>query len=145
MIRGTGECRAGAGCPHHVRHERGGPCIFFIILQRKLPAIIIVHLVPLVLGPARAHAHEPLLYHALPLDNLRAAGPSGRTNPPQRDSTVYTYGKSGWFATGFHPDSQENHCTSLCGYGTIAKLAEQLKVNVPAGVDGAKAGCAMFT
>jgi hypothetical protein len=56
-----------------------------------------------------------------------------------------TGGRSGWFATGFHSDSNEDHCVSLCGYGTIAWLASQLKVAVPAGVDGTKPGYAMFT
>ncbi len=56
-----------------------------------------------------------------------------------------TGGKSGWFATGFKTDHAEDHCTSLCGYGPIAWLAQQLGVQVPAGVDGTKPGYAMFT
>lgn len=54
-------------------------------------------------------------------------------------------GKSGWFATGYHPDAAEDHCVSLCGYGTMAWLAGQLHVPVPAGVNGAKPGYALFT
>src|SRR5208337_4099673 len=54
-------------------------------------------------------------------------------------------GVSGWFATGFHNDANEDHCVSLCGYGTLAWLAQQLNVNVPAGVDGTKPGYALFT
>ncbi|MBB5330869.1 hypothetical protein [Tunturiibacter gelidoferens] len=54
-------------------------------------------------------------------------------------------GKKGWFATGFHADSTEDHCTSLCGYGPIKWLAQELKVAVPAGIDGAKPGYALFT
>src|SRR5208283_549468 len=54
-------------------------------------------------------------------------------------------GKDGWFATGFQPDSTEDHCVSLCGHGTIAWLAQELKVPVPAGVDGTKPGYGMFT
>lgn len=54
-------------------------------------------------------------------------------------------GKSGWFATGFKADAKEDHCVSLCGYGTITWLAQQLKVVVPKGVDGTKPGYAMFT
>ena len=53
---------------------------------------------------------------------------------------VYTYGVSGWFATNFHQDSQEDHCVALCGYGTMTWLADHLKVKVPAGVDGSKPG-----
>jgi hypothetical protein len=56
-----------------------------------------------------------------------------------------TNGRSGWFATGFHADANEDHCTTLCGYGSIAWLAQQLGVAVPAGVDGTQPGYAMFT
>ncbi len=56
-----------------------------------------------------------------------------------------TGGRSGWFGTGFHADSNEDHCVALCGYGTIAWLAQQLGVQVPPGVDGSRAGYAMFT
>jgi hypothetical protein len=56
-----------------------------------------------------------------------------------------TGGRSGWFATGFHADSAEDHCVSLCGYGSIAWLASQLGVQVPAGIDGTKPGYALFT
>jgi len=56
-----------------------------------------------------------------------------------------TGGRSGWFATGFHDDTNEDHCVSLCGYGSISWLAQQLGVRVPAGVDGARPGYAMFT
>jgi hypothetical protein len=54
-------------------------------------------------------------------------------------------GKSGWFATGYHQDTAEDHCVSLCGFGTMAWLAGQLKVSVPAGVNGANPGYALFT
>jgi hypothetical protein len=53
--------------------------------------------------------------------------------------------KTGWVATGFTADNNEDHCVSLCGYGTIDWLAQQMKVAVPAGVDGTKPGYAMFT
>src|SRR5262249_45071916 len=56
-----------------------------------------------------------------------------------------TNGRSGWFGVGFKADAGEDHCVSLCGYGTLAWLAQQFKVTVPAGVDGAKTGYAMFT
>jgi hypothetical protein len=56
-----------------------------------------------------------------------------------------THGATGWFAHGFHADNNEDHCTSLCGYGSIAWLAQQLHVAVPAGVDGSKPGYALFT
>ena len=64
----------------------------------------------------------------------------------QLESAWYsTGGHSGWFGVGFHPDSQEDHCVTLCGYGTINWLAQQLHVQVPAGIDGTKRGYALFT
>ncbi len=54
-------------------------------------------------------------------------------------------GKSGWFCVGFKQDNNEDHCISLCGYGTLDWLAEQLQVQVPAGIDGTTAGYALFT
>ena len=56
-----------------------------------------------------------------------------------------TGGRSGWFATGFQDDSNEDHCVSLCGYGSISWLAQQLGVQAPAEIDGTQAGYAMFT
>ena len=56
-----------------------------------------------------------------------------------------TGGQSGWFGVGFHADNNEDHCPSLCGYGTINWLAQQLHVQVPAGIDGTRAGYALFT
>jgi len=54
-------------------------------------------------------------------------------------------GKNGWFAVNFTPEATEDHCVSLCGYGSIAWLAGKLNVRVPANVDGSKPGYAMFT
>jgi hypothetical protein len=54
-------------------------------------------------------------------------------------------GKSGWFATGYHADSNEDHCVTLCGYGSLSWLAQQLHAQVPAGVDGTQPGYALFT
>ena len=56
-----------------------------------------------------------------------------------------TNGQTGWFAVGFKKDTAEDHCVSLCGYGSIGWLAGQLKVTVPTGVDGTKPGYALFT
>ena len=53
--------------------------------------------------------------------------------------------KSGWFGVGFHADPNEDHCVSLCGYGSIAWLAQQLGVAVPARIDGTKDAYALFT
>lgn len=58
----------------------------------------------------------------------------------------HKYGsKTGWFGVGFNKDNNVDHCVSLCGYGTLAWLAQQLNVQVPAGIDGTKPGYAMFT
>lgn len=53
--------------------------------------------------------------------------------------------KNGWFATGFQPEPDEDHCVSLCGTGTLAWLAQALGVSVPAGVDGTQPGYGVFT
>ncbi|MGY3494369.1 hypothetical protein [Bradyrhizobium sp. USDA 4502] len=54
-------------------------------------------------------------------------------------------GTTGWVATGFHADSNEDHCVSLCGYGSLAWLAEQLQGQVPGGLDGTLPAYAVFT
>lgn len=56
-----------------------------------------------------------------------------------------TNGQTGWFGLGFKKDDAEDHCVSLCGYGSLAWLAGKLKVSVPSGIDGTKPGYAMFT
>ena len=56
-----------------------------------------------------------------------------------------TGGKSGWFGTGWKDDANEDHCVSLCGYGSLSWLAEQFGVQVPSGVDGTQPGYALFT
>lgn len=56
-----------------------------------------------------------------------------------------TKGRSGWFASGFHADANEDHCVSLCGYGSLGWLAQRLKAKLPAGTDGTKPGYALFT
>ncbi|MCP3472827.1 hypothetical protein NLM33_21165 [Bradyrhizobium sp. CCGUVB1N3] len=53
--------------------------------------------------------------------------------------------KTGWFATGYNHDSNEDHCVSLCGYGTMSWLAHQLDTSVPSGIDGSQPAYAMFT
>jgi hypothetical protein len=52
---------------------------------------------------------------------------------------------SGWIASGFTQDQNEDHCVALCGYGPIAWLAAQLGVPVPDDVDGALPAYALFT
>lgn len=52
---------------------------------------------------------------------------------------------NGWIATGFSEDADEDHCVSLCGFGSLAWLAEQLGTSVPNGMDGTQPAYAMFT
>ncbi|ATQ78254.1 hypothetical protein CR152_29905 [Massilia violaceinigra] len=54
-------------------------------------------------------------------------------------------GRMGWFGLGFTVDDRTDHCVSLCGYGSLSWLAQQLNVTVPASVDGEMLGYAMFT
>lgn len=53
--------------------------------------------------------------------------------------------KNGWLATGFVKDENEDHCTSLCGYGSIEWLLSQLDGTLPGGVDGTQPGYGLFT
>jgi hypothetical protein len=62
-------------------------------------------------------------------DQLQSAVPDPPTN--------------GWFATGFQKDSNEDHCVSLCGYGSVGWLANQLGVGSP--VPGDTPAYALFT
>lgn len=52
---------------------------------------------------------------------------------------------NGWIATGFSYDSNLDHCTSLCGFGTFAWLTQQLGVPLPERIKPDTAGYAMFT
>lgn len=64
----------------------------------------------------------------------------------QLENTVPEAVVNGWFATGFKRDTNEDHCVSLCGFGTVEWLAGQL--GMPTGgeiVSGANPGYAMFT
>jgi hypothetical protein len=83
---------------------------------------------PAVLQNAIAHGPVKI---GVAADQLQAVVP----NPPT----------NGWFATGFHEDSNEDHCVSICGYGSFAWLASELGVAVPQGTDGQTPGYGMFT
>jgi hypothetical protein len=84
--------------------------------------------------------------NAAVLQNAIAHGPVKIGIAADQLETVWQgHPKNGWFATGFKPDSNEDHCVSLCGYGTFAWLAKELGVQVPQGVDGKSAGYGMFT
>jgi hypothetical protein len=70
-------------------------------------------------------------------DQLQTA--YGVTNPD------LTFPAKGWFATGFTQDFNMDHCVSLCGYGPISWLAEELDVSIPSGTDTNLAYFALFT
>ncbi len=63
----------------------------------------------------------------------------------QLENVWQKHPENGWFATGFTQDNAEDHCVSLCGYGTFAWLASQLKVQLPQGINGTTPGYGMFT
>jgi hypothetical protein len=78
------------------------------------------------------------------LQNAIAQGPvKTGVAADQLQNAVPNPPTNGWFATGFTPDSNEDHCVSLCGYGPTAWLARQLGVSVPAGF--AASAYALFT
>jgi hypothetical protein len=51
---------------------------------------------------------------------------------------------NGWFATGLQGGPQD-HCVSLCGYGTMGWLAQQLDASVPSNVGTNEPGWGLFT
>jgi hypothetical protein len=52
---------------------------------------------------------------------------------------------NGWVAIGFTQDQNLDHCVSLCGYGSIAWLADQLGVTIPDTIDNTVSAYALFT
>jgi hypothetical protein len=52
---------------------------------------------------------------------------------------------NGWIATGFSADQNEDHCVSLCGFGTMSWLAERLEVKLPGTVDPSSPSYGLFT
>jgi hypothetical protein len=80
------------------------------------------------------------------LQNAIAHGPVKIGVAANQLETVYqAHPATGWFATGFTQDTNEDHCVSLCGYGTFGWLASQLKVQVPSGLSHSTPGYGMFT
>ena len=77
--------------------------------------------------------------------NAIASGPVKIGLAAHQLEAVCQADKSGWFAVGFTNDPNMDHCVSLCGYGTIDWLAQQLNATVPSNVDGTQLGYAMFT
>jgi hypothetical protein len=66
----------------------------------------------------------------------------------QFDDVANVGESNGWFMTGFSPTDQndEDHCVSLCGYGTLAECFAFLGVSVPVTVTNPSApGYLLFT
>lgn len=53
----------------------------------------------------------------------------------------------GWIVRNVQddPSAREDHCVSLCGFGTFSWLAEQLEIELPDDIDGSQQGWAIFT
>ncbi|EHQ25200.1 RICIN domain-containing protein [Mucilaginibacter paludis] len=79
------------------------------------------------------------------LQNAIAQGPVKIGVAADQLNNVVTPGRNGWFAANFNQDHNEDHCVSLCGYGTISWLATQFGVSVPPQINGNDPGYAMFT
>ena len=52
---------------------------------------------------------------------------------------------NGWLLVNAPKDSNEDHCTSISGYGPMSWLASQLGGALPPSVDGSQVGYLMFT
>lgn len=64
------------------------------------------------------------------------------------DSSILPSGagnQQGWIVTGAPVSSNYDHCMSLTGCGTMAYLAKQMNVTLPAGYDGTKSGVLAYT
>ena len=80
------------------------------------------------------------------LQNALAQGPVKiGVAADQLENAVPNPPANGWIATGFTADDNEDHCVSLCGFGTIDWLASQLGATVPSGVDGTQPAYGLFT
>lgn len=63
----------------------------------------------------------------------------------QFDGVAGVGDQNGWVMSGFAPDSNEDHCVSLCGYGTMSYLAGAMGITLPAGVNGTVNGLLLYT
>jgi hypothetical protein len=69
--------------------------------------------------------------HAAILENAIAHGPVKiGVAADQLENAVPDPPTNGWLATGFTKDPNEDHCVSLCGFGTVAWLAGQLGATI---------------
>ena len=94
-------------------------------------------------GPASSvdWTNEEILRNAISLGPVKIG-----IAADQLQSVVPDPPKDGWFATKFAEDRNEDHCTSLCGFGTIGWLAYHLGSVFPEGADGGEMALyAMFT
>lgn len=66
-------------------------------------------------------------------------------NQVQVTCLAHGFGQNGWMASGYQREAEVDHCVSLCGYGTLAWLAGRLGASLPAAINPAQPGYAMFT
>ncbi|MCR8556907.1 hypothetical protein KXD93_04610, partial [Mucilaginibacter sp. BJC16-A38] len=89
--------------------------------------------------------NESVLQNAISIGPVKI-GVGGNQLDTAWQREYWNAGKTnGWFATGFVSESDEDHCVSLCGYGTLSWLAQQFGVQLPNGIDGQEPGYALFT
>jgi len=86
--------------------------------------------------------NTPLLHNAIAQGPVKLGVAAGQLQNAAPESDPLP---NGWFATGFTTDSEMDHCVSLCGFGTLAWLARELGVSVPAGLEPAAPGYGLFT
>jgi hypothetical protein len=82
------------------------------------------------------------------LQNAIATGPIKIGLTSTQLEIAWRYIRRGWFALNFVPEQITNanqHCATLCGYGTLSWLAQQFNVQLPNGVNGQNLGYAIFT
>jgi hypothetical protein len=63
----------------------------------------------------------------------------------QLESAVPNPPTNGWIATGFQPDSNMDHCVSLCGFGPMGWLATELGSTWDNSLDGSTPALALYT
>ena len=80
------------------------------------------------------------------LQNAISLGPVKTGIAADQVEAVYqTNPTTGWVATGFTQDSDEDHCVSLCGYGPAGWLAAELGFTLLGELDPSAMFYAMFT
>ena len=56
-----------------------------------------------------------------------------------------TNGASGWYGTGWADSSNQDHCVSLCGYGTVSECYQMLGLPMPSNANATAQAVLMYT